>query len=571
MIIDTRTIDSDLIQTEVCIIGSGPAGLSLAREFLGTTTEVALLESGGLVFDADIQALAEGQTFGDSVMSPGDVCNRQVGGNSSVWIIKIRSHEFGVRYVPFDEIDFEERSWVNHSGWPFDRNHLLPYYKRAQEVCSAGPFSYHPVHWENDQIRRMPLDHNTAETGVFQFGPGAIFYEHHRKEIQASSNITLYTHTTATEIVTDDSGKRITKVRFGNLDGKSFSVSAKVFVLAGGGFQNARLLLASNQQQPAGLGNYHDVVGRYYHDHPQILGSYFKPFNSAFFNQARLYDLRQVNGVPVMGFLRLSKEIQAREGLLNMNTFMFPRPTPRQTKGITSLKYLGESALGRQVRSASAYAADNSMVRKSQAENIPGHLWNIAIGLDYVLPAVYLAKAKNQSLLHGLGRGGWSEIKDNSRRFYGFEVQHFSEQSPNPENRVRLSRERDALGCPKLELHWRWNPDDGQRICRGQEVLAQELRRAGLGELTMQRDEAGQPLIGRPTGAAHLMGTTRMHNDPKEGVVDANCRVHGIANLFIAGSSTFPTGGYANPTLTIVAMSLRMADLLKQELNHNIL
>jgi choline dehydrogenase-like flavoprotein len=145
-------------------------------------------------------------------------------------------------------------------------------------------------------------------------------------------------------------------------------------------------------------------------------------------------------------------------------------------------------------------------------------------------------------------------------------VLHLLEQSPDPDNRIVLSRDRDALGCHKLELHWRWSRNDAERIVRAQHIFARELQRSGLGTWHVEADEEGLPKIGRPTGSAHLMGITRMHHNPKYGVVDANCCVRSIHNLFVAGSSTFPTGGYANPTLTIVAMALRLADFIKQTL-----
>ena len=143
---------------------------------------------------------------------------------------------------------------------------------------------------------------------------------------------------------------------------------------------------------------------------------------------------------------------------------------------------------------------------------------------------------------------------------------HLIEQSPDPENRVGLSLERDALGCQKLQVHWRWHRDDAENFTRSVNLFAEELTRTGLGTCRTKLNTQGLVDIITPAGSHHLMGTTRMHDDPKQGVVDANGRVHGIENLYIAGSSTFPTGGYANPTLTIVAMSLRLADTIKKTL-----
>lgn len=183
----------------------------------------------------------------------------------------------------------------------------------------------------------------------------------------------------------------------------------------------------------------------------------------------------------------------------------------------------------------------------------------------------YLAKTKQQATSYGLGNGGWSQLRNVDQKFTRFEVWHSIEQSPHPDNRVKLSRERDIYGSPKLEVHWHWPLDDIHQTLRAQPIIATELWRAGLGNLQLEHDPNGLPNIVRPVGSHHLMGTTRMHVDPRFGVVDAECRVHGMNNLFVAGSSTFPAGGYANPTLTIVAMALRLADLVKRELNVQIL
>lgn len=547
MLVDACFLEQELITKDVCIVGSGPAGISLAREFIDHNVEVCLLESGSTHFDAQTQTLADGFTQGEPIHAPFDVCRRQIGGNSNAWVIKIGNQQVGVRHAALDEIDFEKRSWIPNSGWPFDKSYLLPYYKRAQKVCQAGPFSYHPSLWESDCVRRLPLDESQVETTMFQFGPRAVFHQQYLQEITHSGNITVYTNATVTEIETNESGKAVTRVRVGCLGGKQFWVSAKVFVLACGGFENARLLLMSNQQQPMGLGNQHDVVGRYLNDHPIVYGGEFIPANPKLFNKTALYDLRRVNNFPAMGYLKPSQETLRREQLLNFSAILFPMPSQRQVKATRSFAYLAKSALRRKV--------PRHAVR---------HLGKAVLGLDYVTRAVYLAAAKRQPLLPGLHKGGWSELANNQKRFKTFEVIHQIEQSPEPFNRVMLNRERDALGCPKLEVHWRWSQADAERIRRGQLLIAKELWRAGLGEFQVKHDN-GLPLIGRPSGSHHLIGTTRINEDPKQGVVDANCRVHGLSNLYIAGSSVFPTGGYANPTLTIVALALRLADRIKQE------
>ena len=340
MLIDCHSLDLETIEKDVCIIGAGPAGISLASEFIGQKLDVALLESGGFEQDANLQSLAKGFTHGDIKPSV-DVNRRQFGGNANNWGIRLGSNEFGLRHAIFDEIDFVKRDWIANSGWPFERHHLMPYYRRAQKVCQAGPFSYSPGDWESGEAQQAwPLQSNGIETGIFHFSAANVFLGDYRKELLASRNITLFTHASVVELVTDGSGRAITRVKVAQPGGRHFWVAAKVFILAAGGFENARLLLMSNRQQQAGLGNQHDVVGRYYHDHLQGRGGYLIPRHPHLFNQSALYDLREVDGRSVMGYLKLSRAVMEKEKLLNVNCFIFPKPEQRQNQAIDSFNML---------------------------------------------------------------------------------------------------------------------------------------------------------------------------------------------------------------------------------------
>ncbi|HSW16120.1 MAG TPA: GMC family oxidoreductase [Ramlibacter sp.] len=557
MHIDARLVTAQLVHCDVCIIGAGPAGISLAREFIGARHEVVLLESGGFEANAAAQALADGPTHGD-VKPSIEVNRRQFGGNSNVWRIDVAAGEVGLRHAIFDEIDFQPRAWMPNSGWPIARDQLIPYYERAQSVCGAGPFLYRPEAFESANVKRLPLEDSDLQTGMFQFGPAAVFNAVYRDELFAAPNVRLYTWATAIELVPRESGEAVSCLRVARPGGAPFWISARKFVLAAGGFENPRLLLMSNHQQAAGLGNRHDVVGRYYHDHLQGRSGYFVPTDAALFEQARLYDLRRVNGVAAMGFLKLSPQAMERDRLPNINCMLYPRPAERQTRAIESFNSL------RELRRSSGARAEPVSVYPHESQR--QHLLNVMRGIDYVGKMAYLARTHRQSTSYGLGHGGWSQLNELGRRFTRFEVWHSIEQSPHRDNRVTLSPERDAYGCPKLQLDWHWPAQDIAATLRAQRLIASELARCGLGRLRLELDPQGLPNIVRPVGSHHLMGTTRMHDDPKQGVVDAHCRVHGVANLFVAGSSTFPAGGYANPTLTIVAMSLRIADRLKSEL-----
>lgn len=548
MLIDALKLPGDeTIETEVCIVGAGPAGITLAREFASTNLRVCLLESGGTDFDKNTQSLSQGESEKNLFGTLEDIRRLQFGGTANSWCIRIGENQIGVRYLPLEQIDFEKRDWLPYSGWPFNKSHLDPFYERAQVLCKLGKFAYDAQSWETTQTPQLPFsDHVT--TSMFQFGPRAVFTHESREKFNNASNITTYLNANLLEIETNETAKTVTRLRVGCLSGKEFWVCAKVFILAAGGIENARLLLLSNKIQKTGLGNQNDLVGRFFMDHPLVKCGKLIPASPDIFKNTALYDLRRVNNIPVMGKLGITEATRRREQLLNMSAILFPIPKPHQLQAVNSLKTL-------------LSFIHNSAARKDTIKQIR----NVIAGLDYILPATYGALTKQEPFIPSLAWGGWSRLRDIAGRFTEFEVLHQTEQVPSPDNRLTLISDRDRLGRQKVKLHWQWQDIDIDTIKRSQDILKAEFARAGIGELQVERDGELPKMI--HPGAHHHMGTTRMHDDPHQGVVDSNCKLHEVSNLFIAGSSVFPTGGFANPTLTIVALAIRLADHVKTVLN----
>ena len=551
--IDARHVaDQDIIQTEVCIVGSGPAGLTLAQEFAGQDFRVCLLESGGLELpDEQTAALAEVENTGDFDQVFPDRRNRRFGGNSTYWGVQIGNGQIGLRHRPLDEVDFEQRDWMPHSGWPFDRNHLMPYYERAHQVCQMGAFAYDAADWADAESPPLPFQGDRVTTHMFQFSRGDVFYEGSRQAIDQARNITTYLHANVVELETNETAQTVTRVKVACLNGKQFWVSAKVVVLAAGGVENTHLLLLSNQVQQQGLGNNYDRVGRFFMDHPLVHGGIIIPADRQIFNRTALYDMRRVNGTPIMGGLALTDEVIRREQLLNLAAWIFPRSRRfRSSKATDSLKELLKLR-----------------AFKAGAQKTLEHLGNVVSGLDDIGASIYdKVTRKPLPFWSNLSTGGWSHLQDKKDKVYGvFEVLHIAEQAPHADNRIVLSDRRDPLGRRRVQMQTHWHAEDIAQFKRGQEVLAEEIARAGLGRFVIERDENDMPILDTG-GASHHMGTTRMHVDPKLGVVDPECRVHGVSNLYIASSSVFPTGGYANPTLTIIALAIRVADRVKQQM-----
>ena len=556
MLIDASTLPANrVIETDVCIVGAGPAGVTLARELADQDFQVCLLESGGLNPDPETQALCEGKTISPQ-RYPTDELHvgrcRQFGGSANYWCIQIDRDEnqAHVRHVTPDDIDFEQREWVPYSGWPFRKADLAPYYQKANAICKIGPDVYEAKAWEEDQAKPLSFQSDRIQSSVFQFGPSAVFTHDYREELQASS-VTTYLNASVLEVETNGNASAVTGLRVASLDGKEFRVKARMVVLATGGFENARLLLLSDQVQKAGLGNQNDLVGRFFMDHPGFRFGVFIPASRELFNSTAFYDLRRVNGTPVMGKLSLSEAVLRQEQLLNICVMLVPRPSGYESRAVNSWRNLLSAAK-----------------RKQLPKDAWKHVKNVVSDLDDIVNYAY-RRVKKLDFVYSPRMGGWSRRPADIRTFKAFEVIAQAEQAPNPDNRVTLTEECDRLGRRKVSLNWRWSDIDLETIKRVQQILAQEFAQSGLGEF-QPRDqiEGGLPRFG---STHHHIGTTRMHPDPKQGVVDENCQVHGVANLFVAGSSVFPTGGgYANPTLTIVALAVRLADHVKTAMAANV-
>lgn len=541
MIINTRSLPQDeAIETHVCIIGAGPSGITLAREFANQNFQVCLLDSGGFEFDPEVQSLSDGTVIGDPYPPVSTTRHRQFGGTSHTWEGQNGYKEYGFRCLPLDEIDFEQRDWLPYSGWPFTKSHLEPFYERAHKVCQIGPYAYNVEAWEDKRAVRLPFNSDRITTSMSQYGGRSPFTEEYREELKQTANITIVLHATVIELVTDETNQTITRIRIAGSPQKQISLAAKIFIVATGGMENARLLLASNQQQPAGLGNQNDLVGRFFMDRP-ILSCTLLPYSHKLLEQTALYDIYRTKGIPVMARVHLTEDLMRREHLLNNGAQLFPRPLPHQREATLALRSLISSISDRK-------PIQDGLKLLSAALR----------GSDYIIAAGFWAAIRQ---LPTLRRGDWSYLPFEKQRFSQFEIFYQIEQAPDPSNRVRLSSERDRLGQQKVELHWRLNPIDIQNATRIQEIWAEEFNKAGLGELQFVRERENWKF--EKTAMHHHMGATRMHNDPKQGVVDANCKVHNISNLFVTGCSVFPTAGYANPTLTMIALSLRLADHIK--------
>ena len=526
-VIDARRHPGGPNEADVCIVGAGAAGITLAHEFIGSKLKVVLVESGDFTFRHRPQFLYMGENIGLPNYSIAKSRFRTFGGSTTRW---------GGQCRPFDRIDFEQRDWMPGSGWPFDRGHLDPFYARAPRVCNLLDYEYDPNYWRHIANGPLPIDVSALETRIYHFSRSRDFGVTYREPLSKAPNIDVWLNANAVEIETEGSGGRVTAIRARTFNGREIRFSAGAHVIACGGIENARLMLASNKVERGGVGNRNDLVGRFFADHPYFVPGYFEPAEPRYdrnFHIIEDYDrLAEDQGVHAAFGLT---ERQLREEQLNGAAIYFIRRPDYKVRA----EYFSDGG-----RSFNQLA---DVLRHSDLPD--GHSFQ----------HIRTALSGFRDVAKTLGRQIAHAVKPVSR----LSVRTVIETSPHRDSRVTLGPKKDRLGLPRVQVDWRINADDQRGLERLLDVMRVELPRSGSGHLVedLSRLDNGWP--NSMVGGKHHIGTTRIHTDAKQGVVDEHCRVHGVSNLYMAGSSVFPTASYANPTLTIVALAVRLADRLK--------
>ncbi|MEO8422491.1 MAG: GMC family oxidoreductase [Actinomycetota bacterium] len=555
------------VDTDLCIIGAGAAGITLAREFIGSSVRVALLESGGEGFDSQTQSLYEGPVTGLPYFPLDTPRLRYFGGTTNHWAGVCR---------PFDNADFESREWVPFSGWPITVTDLDAYYPRAQEVVQLTSDQWDTAGWVGrDRYAPLPLLGDRVLTRVDQIVPPdkRRFSDLYGDELKAATNVTVYLEANVTEVQIDEVGTAATGVSVATLTGNRFAVSARVIVLAVGGIDNARLLLASNSWFPNGIGNQNDLVGRFFLEHPRFVAGVVAPTDPNL--SIAFYQEHIVDGTIIQPRLAISRETQEAEGLADVQIRIDPVHDAALERAANSadvehLKALRDALQG---KGAGDIGQDISNVVSDLMTwhrfTVPGA--PIPIPYPDVMGTVMRATPREkQSLIPGLlgDIAGflYTRVEGNLPLDSLLLTARF-EPAPNPESRVTLVRELDEVGMPRAELDWQLSASDRHAVRRSMEIVGAEFGSAGLGRVRILFEEEGSEWPADLAGGFHHMGTTRMSDDPKQGVVDRDCRVHGMSNLYVAGSSVFTTGGSSNPTMLIVALALRLADRLREEVS----
>jgi choline dehydrogenase-like flavoprotein len=469
---------------DVCVVGAGPAGLAIAAALGSAGRHVALIESGGWYSSPGDQELNDGDCDAGPYAGLSCTRHRQVGGTVNIWDVGVGGRQ-GAKFVPLSQSDLAD--------WPIGWKELEPHYVEAQRLCGLGPFEYGATYWATPGHRPFELAGTGLQNAVYQFGFALGFTHGLVDSLRVAQAVTLAPSITVVKLLLDKRSHKVSGVRGVTSEGKVVEVRARIFILACGAVENARLLLL------AGLGGKSGWLGQGFMEHARDFSMNLVPFSRALFAEASFYDLHTSrDGFLVGGRLTLSEDVIRSAGLPNGSITLVPKGAARLFERL--------------------YHAVDGVFGSTRQR-----------------------------------RYGWSKVRSPAKRFDSFGIKLNLEQRPHRWNRIELSNRQDRFGNPLPRLVLRWTDREQNKLDELRGLLREWFSTASLGSLVFTKGR--HPSL----SAHHHAGTTRMGTGPEEGVVDRDGRMFELDNLYLAGASVFPTAGFANPTLTIVAMALRLA------------
>ena len=494
---------------DICIVGTGPAGISVAKKLLDSGLKVVMLESGGIVPESEYQQLTKGINSGPSFLSLDASRLRCFGGASRLWA--------GV-CAPFKSDDFDKKSFIPLSGWPISIDDLKVYYIEAAEMLGISYEKFYIKRFFQDTLNGISFKQfdrkNSFLTGnVFQISnsKNKDFSVKYKNEFESSQNVDVLFHSTVTQLNLNTEGSEVESVSIADLIGNKATVKAKRFVLACGALENPRILLASNKYYEEGIGNSSGFVGACFMSHPGIrnVGEVYRTSDEQCVNKDKYesdyYVTFEMSSKQRLKnkTLRHSLSMYQFKGLESVNTYISGRLFTQFDKLLHKFDFL-------------------SSVKQTVCK-LSGTYLSSTLELDLAL-----------------------------------------EQPPRLSNKLSLHTTNDDLGVPKIDMYWdNLSELEKRTVVTSAETLARELGVLNIGHVKFKSEFLSGESYKFNDPVNHHIGTTRMSNDSDTGVVDKNCKVFGISNLYVAGSSVFSTSSMVNPTYTIIAMALRLGKYLK--------
>ena len=517
---------------EVCVAGGGPVGLAAALELSRRGIRTLLIEAGpkrskrpehnetGFDIEDDIHHAADRLTSATGL-----------GGTSERW---------GGQCVELDDIDFEERDYVPHSGWPIDHEKISPYYQRARAVLSSNVGGERPDP-DPEPDGEFPISRETW-TRIRNTASA------NRAEIAASKNLFVALDARVKALAYDPVEGRLNSMAIA-CRGGSYTVCADHYVLACGGRGNTRLLLNLQVAYPQLFGGSDGPLGRFYRGH--VAGQIAQIEFATREHAERYLFKRTSTGTFVCNRFQPAPKVQRALELPNIAFWptnrraAFGEPDPA-----LSLLYLWNS------RKAVVHKATWGEADRARYYNVLHKVLRNPVGATR--SALGLVRQKYSAAEPYL------MLRMSDMR-YG--LRYHGEQIPSSSSRAFLKPEQDADGQFKLEVSFRYLPQDIRGTLHAHLALDSWLKDRKMGKLIFDvaPEKLEEHIVGQAKDGYHQIGLTKMGVNRNHAVVNQNCRVIDIANLYIAGSSVFPTSGQANPTLPAVALAIRLAEHLTAE------
>ena len=497
---------------DICIIGSGAASLAMLTRLYSTKYKVLVIEAGDENITEQSQQLYDVITPYHPFDGARNGRFRVFGGSTTRW---------GGQSLPIDKIDFEPREWLPNSGWPISYDTIANYYAEVDNFLDLHSNSYEDDIYALLAKSPMPVTEE-LKLKFSKWSPTPNLREKYRGKINNSTNVFLLKNASVTNLKLTEDFSAVDTVTIKNINSKVGTVKAKNYILACGGIENARLLLASNLELNTGIGNTYDLVGRFLQDHPNAEVGNLIPTSKN--NQAYLnyFYVKKTRFLPRFFF---SEIFQASKKILNTNAY-----------------------IQFQSQDNDAFSIAKEIYRKQIRGELSLSELKLALKLIKELPEL-LSMAKHYYI--------------NNKVFTPkalAKLHIIMETPPLWENCISLSAELDRLGTPKAIIKWKVDEKVHHTLLECTHVLKSYFASSNMGEVVVEKWLYTENWADNIKDAKHHIGTTRMANSKEKGVVDKNCKVFGTDNLYIAGSSVFPTSGHSNPTATIIALSLRLVD-----------
>jgi len=544
VITDARLgVGSKNLNADVCVVGAGPVGIAVALNLVERGLEVIVVEAGSLEPDVEMQRFAAGEIAGLDYDPLDHARGRAFGGSAQLWNVDLGGGMPGARMRRLDAMDFVEREWVPFSGWPFRLEALLPYYLQAESFFGIDGQAYVVP---SADLAGNPFagQESPLECTIFRFATAEPVLGR-RQQIIEESKLTVLLNAIVVELERKTGGgQEIERIHAMSLTGNDYSVKADAYVLATGGIENARILLMTDLDGGGerAIGNQHGLVGRFFMEHPHTRAGFWLPTDTdqeLLLKEVKLFG--EALGEP---WFRVRDDAAAENKLGNMAIALNPVPESE----VRRVRSMGRSSQAtRALRKLKARASSRSLESGS-----------LDLMKAVLRGSPEIAGALFRRVSWALGerfRGADREDRTS------FRIDVMCEQTPNPESRVTLSRHLDPIGMPRAALNWAVADRDFDALTQLSILVADLVQSRAIGRFAVPFERSTAPI----NWGFHHMGTTRMHSDPTQGVVDEFGRVHEMENLYVAGSSVFPTSGVSNPTLTAVALSLRLADHIAEK------